>query len=120
MLKGHQLLDIAMEASNRADHLRAAASKWDRVWRAANQAAEIAKDREKGYSGGHPDDARNATNNTLALQEVARAFERGETPADPVCRCGDRVSKCKAGCALHLCCGGYIDEGHMSDCRTWG
>jgi hypothetical protein len=33
------------------------------------------------------------------------------------CRCGDDVSRCERGCTLFACCGGYVREGHMSDCR---
>jgi len=32
------------------------------------------------------------------------------------CRCGISVSRCVMGCTLFVCCGGYVSEGHMSDC----
>lgn len=36
------------------------------------------------------------------------------------CRCGVKIRNCKAGCTLLTCCGGYVGEGHMSDCTQPG
>jgi hypothetical protein len=33
------------------------------------------------------------------------------------CRCGVNVKDCLKGCTLFACCGGYLTEGHMSDCK---
>jgi hypothetical protein len=34
------------------------------------------------------------------------------------CRCGVDVGACTKGCTLLACCGGYITEGHMTDCLS--
>lgn len=36
------------------------------------------------------------------------------------CRCAVDVSCCERGCTLLACCGGYVREGHMSDCTSPG
>jgi len=35
------------------------------------------------------------------------------------CRCKDvwDVRDCHNGCVLFVCCGGYVIEGHMTDCN---
>jgi hypothetical protein len=47
-------------------------------------------------------------------------MDEDELGRDPVCRCGVRVSTCVRGCTLFACCGGYVAEGHMSDCTSLG
>lgn len=34
------------------------------------------------------------------------------------CRCGVDAALCAQGCTLFDCCGGYVREGHMSDCES--
>jgi hypothetical protein len=45
------------------------------------------------------------------IKELAEETER-RIP----CRCGVDVRQCRKGCTLFACCGGYTNEGHMSDC----
>lgn len=51
------------------------------------------------------------------------------TYASSACRCREarKIEDCTSGCALLTCCGGYLIEGHSSDCPdpmqtavTWG
>jgi hypothetical protein len=39
-----------------------------------------------------------------------------EDSANIPCRCGGDVRSCRKGCRLWACCGGYVREGHMTDC----
>lgn len=39
-----------------------------------------------------------------------------EDSANIPCRCGVDVRSCRKGCRLWACCGGYVSEGHMTDC----
>lgn len=46
-------------------------------------------------------------------------YAKGDKPIAPrriPCRCGVDVRDCWRGCTLYVCCGGYVREGHMSDC----
>ena len=45
-----------------------------------------------------------------------KCFAEAERPTHLPCRCGVDVRKCTKGCELFACCGGYVGEGHMSDC----
>lgn len=46
------------------------------------------------------------------LDDDSIAHEERRIP----CRCGVDVRECVKGCTLYECCGGYVSEGHMSDC----
>lgn len=47
-----------------------------------------------------------------AISELAGVDSARRIP----CRCGVDVRQCFKGCRLWECCGGYVSEGHMSDC----